>query len=263
MSPGTHSIGAMLREWRNARRLSQLDLALEAGISARHLSFVETGKSQPSRNMIALLASVLEMPLRDRNALLTAAGYAAQYSETTLATPEMAPVRKAVETILAHHDPFPALATNRHWDLMLANPSLARIFRHFIDRPSRHTNILLQTFDPEEFRPSIVNWREMAEDLILRLHNQVAAAPSDRKSAQLLEQVLSFPDIPDDWRRRRPGAVTAPLLTCVFRRNGLEMSFFSTFTTFGTPWDVTLDELRIECMFPADEKTADLCRGLR
>ena len=255
-------VGTLLREWRMTRRLSQLDLALEAGISARHLSYVETGKARPSRDMISLLAEVLEMPLRERNALLTAAGFAAKYRETTLSTPEMAPVQQAVDYILRHQNPYPALVMNRHWDLLMVNSSFIRIFSKFLDGPSRHRNVLRQVFDPEDIRPAIVNWQEMAEDLIHHLHNQVAATPSDAKSRALLDEILAYPGVPEGWRRRQPGQETRPLLTCNFRKGDLELRLFSTFTTFGTPWDVTVDELRIECMFPADEATAELCRSI-
>jgi len=255
-------VGTLLREWRTARRMSQLDLALEAGISSRHLSYVETGKSRPSRDMISLLADVLEMPLRERNVLLTAAGFAARYRETTLATPEMAPVRQAIDTILAHQNPYPALVMNRHWDLLMVNSSFIRLFSKFMSGPSRHGNVLRQVFDPADIRGAIANWEEMAEDLIRHLHNQVTATPSDQKLRALLDEILAFPGVPEGWRHRKPGQTTAPLLTCTFKRGDLELRLFSTFTTFGTPWDVTVDELRIECMFPADEKTAELCRTI-
>lgn len=255
-------VGALLREWRATRRMSQLDLALEAGISTRHLSYVETGKARPSRDMISLLAEVLEVPLRERNALLTAAGFAARYRETTLSTPELAPVRQAIDHILAHHNPYPALVMNRHWDLLLVNSSFTRLFSKFTTGPSQHGNVLRHVFDPAGLRSAIANWEEMAEDLIGHLHNQVAAMPSDGKLRALLDEILAYPGVPEGWRRRQPGQTTLPLLTCIFKRDDLEMRLFSTFTTFGTPWDVTIDELRIECMFPADEKTAELCRTI-
>ena len=254
--------GAMLRDWRQARRMSQLDLALEAGVSARHLSYVETGKAQPSREMVGMLAKVLELPLREHNALLNAAGFAPEFRETKLASRNMAPVREAVEYILNHHDPFPALVTNRHWDFQMVNRSFVRIFSKFADAPSRHRNMLHQIFDPADIRSVIVNWDEMAQDLIHHLHNQIASSPTDARSRALLDEILAYPGVPDGWRRRSIGNATQPLLTCIFRKGDLEMRFFSAFTTFGTPWDVTVDELRIESMFPADEKTAELCRTL-
>ncbi len=254
--------GTMLRDWRQARRMSQLDLALDAGISARHVSYVETGKAKPSRDMIGILADVLELPLRERNALLNAAGYAPEYCETTLESQQMAPVRQAVEYILKHHDPYPALVTNRHWDLQSVNRSFVRIFSKFLDAPSRHKNMLHQVFDPADIRSAIVNWEEMALDLIHHLHNQIASSPTDARSRALLDEILAYPGVPEGWRRRGIGSATQPLLTCLFRKGDLELRFFSAFTTFGTPWDVTLEELRIESMFPADEKTAALCRSI-
>jgi transcriptional regulator with XRE-family HTH domain len=253
----------MLRDWRTARRLSQLDLALEAGVSSRHLSYVETGKAQPSREMIARLADALDVPLRERNALLIAAGYAPRYRETSLDTPEMAPVRRAVEFILAQQEPFPAFVTNRHWDVVLANQAVARIFGFMRGGPPTHQNVMHQVFDPNDMRPFIANWEELAGDLIRHLHNEVAAAPADTKARTLLEQALAYPGVPEAWRTRDPGSGPAPLMPSVLRRGETELRFFSTITTFGTPWDVTLAELRIECMFPMDEETAALCRKLR
>src|SRR4051794_13141225 len=142
-SPSSH-VGALLREWRAARRLSQLDLALEVGMSARHLSCVETGKAQPSRDMVARLANALEIPLRERNTLLVAAGYAAKYAETDLATAQMAPVRRAIEFILKQQEPYPALVTNRHWDVLMVNESLQKIFGRLRGGPPTHGNVMRQ-----------------------------------------------------------------------------------------------------------------------
>lgn len=255
-------VGALLREWRAARRLSQLALALEAGVSPRHLSYVETGKSQPSRDMVARLADALEMPLRERNTLLVAAGFAPKYRETALTTPEMAPIRRAIEFILEHHEPYPAFVMNRHWDVLMANRTLTRLIGLLRDGGAVHTNIMRQVFDPNDMRPLIANWEDVAGDLIRHLHDEVAAAPSDTKARALLDEVLAYPGVPVEWRTREPGATPLPLLGTVFRHGELELRFFSTLTTFGTTRDVTLDELRIESMFPADEVTAEVCRSL-
>lgn len=255
-------VGALLREWRSARRLSQLDLALEAGVSSRHLSYVETGKAQPSREMISRLADALDVPLRERNALLIAAGYAPRYRETSLDTPEMAPVRRAVEFILQQQEPYPAFVTNRHWDVVLTNRAVPRILGFMKGGPPVHPNIIRQVFDPDDMRPCLANWEEVAGDLIRHLHNEVAAAPSDMKARALLDEALAYPGVPEAWRTRDPHSGPAPLMPSVFRRGDVELRFFSTITTFGTPWDVTLAELRIECMFPVDEATATFCRTL-
>jgi transcriptional regulator with XRE-family HTH domain len=252
----------LLREWRAARRLSQLDLALEVGASTRHLSCVETGKAQPSRDMVARLADALDLPLRDRNGLLIAAGYAPEYRESALASPEMAPVRRAIEFILEHQEPFPAFVMNRHWDVLMTNQALMRLIGLVKGDTRVHPNIMRQVFDPEDMRPFIANWEEVAGELIRHLHDEVAAAPADTTARALLDEVLAYPDIPAQWRTRVPGATPLPLLTTVFARGELKLPFFSTLTTFGTPRDVTLDELRIECMFPANEATAEQCRAL-
>jgi len=257
----TAHLGIRLREWRAARRLSQLDLALQADVSARHLSRVETGKAQPSRDMVARLADTLHMPLRERNALLVAAGYAPEYPETELSTPHLAQVRRAIEFILEHQEPFPAFVLNRRWDVLLANRAAARLVG-FLRGGSAHTNMVRQFFDPDDLRAVVVNWEEVAGDLIRHLHDEVAAAPSDTRARALLDEVLRYPGVPARWRTRELGAGPPPLLTVQFRKDGQDLRFFSTITTFGTPRDVTIDEMRIECTFPADDATAELCRAL-
>jgi len=258
-APLSH-VGTMVREWRTTRRLSQLELALEANVSPRHLSCVETGKAQPSRDMIARLADALGMPLRERNALLVAAGFAPRYRETELASPEMAPIRRAIEFILQHQEPYPAIVTNRHWDILLMNESTRRIFQILRPGGPRHVNMLRQIFDPQDMRSVLRNWEELAIDVLRHLHNQVAVAPSDEKARALLDEVLAYPGVPAQWRTRELGSAPQPLLNTVFGKGDLQLRFFSTITTFGTPHDVTLDELRIECSFPADDATAEFCR---
>ena len=254
-------VGSLLREWRAARGVSQLDLALEAGVSARHISYVETGKAQPSREMIARLADTLDMPLRERNALLMAAGYAPRYAETDLNTPELTQVRRAIDLIVEHQEPYPAFVLNRRWDVLLANRAAARI-ADFLIGGSAHTNMLRQFFDPKDMRSVVVNWEEVAGDMIRHLHDEIAASPSDRKARALLDEILRYPGVPSRWVTRELGAPPPPVLTVVFQKDDRQFRFFSAITTFGTPRDVTLDELRIECAFPADEATAELCRGL-
>lgn len=257
------TVGTLLREWRTVRRMSQLSLALDAGVSTRHLSCVETGKAQPSRDVLARLADALDMPLRERNALWVSAGYASQYPETPLTTPELARVRHAIECILLQQEPYPAFLLNRHWDVLMANEAAARINRFVLDgRPSAHRNMLRQFFDPDDLRPAVANWEEVAGELIHHLHQAIAASPSDATARGLLDDILAYPGVPARWHRREPGNVPSPLLTTVLRRGRLELRFFSTLTTFGTPRDVTLDELHIECCFPVDEATAALCRSL-
>jgi transcriptional regulator with XRE-family HTH domain len=256
MSAASH-FGLLLRQWRGARRLSQLGLSLEADVSARHLSYVETGRASPSRDVVTRLCDALDMPLRERNKLLVAAGFAPEYRESEITTAEMAPVRRAIDLMLEHHEPYPALVMNRHWDVVMTNRALPRVIGRLF--ASKHHNVLRQIFDPTDLRAIVVNWEEVAGDLIRHLHNQVAAAPSDDKARALLAEMLSYPGVPARFATRDPSATPLPLLTTVLRDGDATLSFFSTFTTFGTPQDITLDELRIECLFAADERTGALC----
>ncbi len=260
---GAAPLGRLLREWRLARRLSQLDLALESNISTRHLSCVETGKAQPSRELVVRLADALDVPLRERNALLVAAGYAPKYPESPLETPALAQVRRAIDAILTQQEPYPAFLLNRRWDVLGENAAATRVNRFVLGgRDSRHTNMLRQFFDPDDLRGTVANWEEIAGSLIHHLHSAVAAAPGDETTRALLAEVLAYPGVPSRWRRRDVEAGATPLMTTVMRRGDTELHFFSTITTFGTPRDVTIEELHIECCFPVDEATARLCRKL-
>jgi transcriptional regulator with XRE-family HTH domain len=259
---GAADVGALLRHWRAARRLSQLELALHAGVSSRHLSYVETGRSQPSSEMVLRLAGALEIPLRERNALLLAAGYAPRYVETDLAAPDMLRMRSAIELILRHQEPYPAFVLDRQWDIRLSNHAAQRCTRFLLDAEPAESNMMRLVLHPDGLRPMMVNWEETAGDLIRHLHNQIAATPSDQAAKSLLKEVLAYPGIPAEWLAREIGATSTPLLTTIFRKGDVELRLFSTMTSFSTPHDVTLDELRIECSFPADEATANACQTL-
>lgn len=262
LTPIAH-VGALLREWRSARRLSQMDLALDAGVSTRHLSFIETGKAQPSRDILARIADTLEMSLRERNALLVAAGYAPRYTESALANPDLAPMRRAIEAMLKQQEPYPAFLMNRHWDIVMANEAAVRMNRWLLGgRDSPHRNMLHHAFDPQDVRGTLVNWEEVGSHLLAHLHKLVATTPNDDKARALLDAVLSYPGVPQQWRQRDLRAVPTPTLETVFERDGRRVAFFSTVTTFGTPRDVTLEELHIESCFPSDEASAAFCRAL-
>lgn len=261
--PQGPQVGVLLRDWRAARRMSQLDLALVAEMSSRHLSYVETGKAQPSREATMRLADALDMPLRERNALLLAAGFAPHYPETALDTPVLAQMQRAIESILAQQEPYPAFLVNRHWDVLEANQAAARVTAFALGgRPSRHRNMMRQFFDPEDLRAAVGNWEEVAGELVHHLHDHVAMTPGDSAAHALLQEVLAYPGVPERWRVRDLARPPSPLLTTELRRDGAQLSFFSTITTFATPRDVTLAELHIECCFPLDETTAALCREL-
>jgi transcriptional regulator with XRE-family HTH domain len=256
------ALGELLREWRAARKLSQLDLALAADMSTRHLSCVETGKARPSREALARIAAVLDMPLRERNALLLAAGHAPEYSEQGWGAPALERMRQAVELILAHQEPYPAFVLDRQWNVLMANAAAMRVNHMLMDgRESRHINLLHQVFDPADFRPVIVNWPEVAEKFLHHLHAQIVAAPTDPTPRKLLEEVSAYPGVPS-LGRLHGGQAPAPVLTLVFRSSLGELRFFETITTFSMPRDVALEELRIESAFPADDRTAAVCAQL-
>lgn len=248
------TVGDLLREWRGRRRLSQLDLACDAEISARHLSFVETGRAQPSRAILLKLADQLAMPLRARNTLLTAAGFAATYPERPLDAPELEPARRAVELVLRGHEPFPALAVDRHWTLVAANaavaPLLAGAAPSLLAPP---VNVLRLSLHPEGLAPRIENLGEWRGHLLDRLRQQLAAS-ADPVLAGLLDELETYPGRASAARPRDDLAgVAVPLR--LRDGEGRVLSFLSTTTVFGTPVDVTLSELALECFFPADEIT--------
>lgn len=263
MDADAPAAGRLLREWRAARRLSQLDLSLEAGISTRHLSYVETGKSRPSRDIVLRLADALDMPLRERNALMLAAGYAPVHPERALATPDLAPMRRAIDLVLAQQEPYPAFVLDRHWNIVQANAAAARVNRWALGgRDPAHANMIRTVFDPDDLRPAFANWEEVAGDLVRHLHDAVATVPTDTAMRALLEEALAYPGVPARWRHRDVDVPPSPLLTTVLRAGDDRLRFFSTFTRFGTTRDVTLQELHIECCFPVDEDTAARCRLL-
>ncbi len=257
------AIGVLLREWRGVRRMSQLDLAHESGVSGRHLGFIETGKAQASREVVARLADALALPLREHNALLLAAGYAPNYGESTLASPSLERLSQAIDLILRHQEPYPAFVISRHFDVLAANEAAARINAFLLGgQQSPHSNLLHQVFDPQDFRRVILNWPEVAAKFLRQLQDELVAAPSDAKARRLLDELLKYPDVPAAWRLRDLGPEPEPVLTMIFDSPAGPLRFFETITTFASPRDVTLDELRIDCAFPADAHTASVCARL-
>src|SRR5712691_10331951 len=258
--------GRLLRQWRTRRRMSQLDLAIEAGISSRHVSFIETGRTQPSREMVLLLAHVLDMPLRNRNDLLMAAGYAPIYRETGLDAPTMAQARRALDFILRQQEPYPTLALDRHWNVLKVNEGSARVQAYFLDPVAvaelGPPNAMRLMFHPRAFRPYIVNWEATAASLIQWLHRDAVNGFGDAETRSLLQELLSYPDVPRHWRTLDLDASTAPFLPSEFRKAELDLRFFTTLTSLGTPHDITLQELRIESFFPADAATEEVARRL-
>lgn len=257
------TFGALLQYWRKAKSLSQLALAMDADVSPRHISFLETGRAKPSRDMVVSLASVLDVPLRERNQLLLTAGFAPLYREAPLDAPELGPVRAALDAILRQQEPFPAIVLNRHWDLLDMNQSAQRFFSMLLgERAGRPPpNVLRLMFDPSELRPHVTNWETVAESLLRRLHREATGGVKDPTTCALLAEILAYPDVPARLRRPNLETPLVPVISVCFRHQGNAYDFFSTVTTLGTPQDVTLEELRIECFFPGNRATEQRARS--
>lgn len=254
-------VGDLLREWRERRRRSQLDLALDTEISTRHLSFVETGRSKPSRELVLHLAEHLDVPLRERNALLLAAGYAPAYPERSLEDEAMAPVRDAVDQILTGHEPFPAIVVDQRWDLVAANTPAMAAMTAGVDPAllAAPVNTLRLCVHPDGLAPRIVNFAQYSGHLLTRLARQ-ALFTQDAGLHELLEELRGYPGVPAPSPHLEPDElVFVPLR--LRDPSGVELSFFSTLATFGTALDVTLSELMIEAFFPADKATEAALRA--
>ena len=259
-APSRRLAGELLREWRERRRLSQLELSLQADISTRHLSFLETGRSLPSREMILRLTEQLDVPLRERNHVLLAAGFAPVYARTALDEPQMAPVRQALRRVLAAHEPYPAVVVDGAWNLVEANASVALLIAGVAaDLLRPPVNVLRLSLYPDGLAGRIVNLGEWRAHLLGRLRRQVALT-ADEELTDLYEELRALPcDAPvPEVEMPGPGEVAVPLR---LRHGGRELSFLSTVATFGTPLDVTVAELAIELFYPADAATAEALRA--
>ena len=258
--PGCSPVGRLLRDWRTARGLSQLDLALRAGFSARHVSFIETGRSRPSREALLALAETLEVPLRDRNVLLEAAGFADAYRETSLDAETMAPIRSMLRFILDRHAPYAAIVLDRYSTCVMGNAAADRLVALTVDASivTANANHLRLAFHRLGARRFIVNWEEVARHLLARAERELAT-PGDARAAALLAELR---DGAGPLPRAAPPLAGDLLLPIHIRRDGVELRLFSAIMTLGTPRDVTLQELRIETYVPMDERTESLLRGL-
>jgi transcriptional regulator with XRE-family HTH domain len=251
-------------DWRQRRRRSQLDLALDTGVSARHLSFIETGRAQPSPELLLALADQLQMPLRERNALLLAAGYAPRYRRTGLDDPAMAQVRAALERMLALHDPYPGAVIDQSWNVVLANTAAGRLAgtlpRHVAGPP---LNVFRACLHPDGLAAATVNFAEWADHLLGHLH-RLRLLTADPAVSALAEEVSRYPNVAalGDWHatRRRPGP-EALVVPWQLELDGTRLELFTTLATFAAPRDVTLAELAVELFYPADERTAEVLRS--
>lgn len=257
-------VGALLREWRQHRRLSQLELACEAEVSTRHISFMETSRSQPSREMILLLAERLNVPLRARNTLLTAGGYAPVFLERALDDPDLAAADAVIQLVLRSHEPYPAIAIDRHWNLIAANRAISSLLNEVeASLLTPPVNVLRLSLHPAGLAPRILNFVEWRSHLLFRLQEQIEAT-ADPILSSLHAELIAYPahnkkQLHRDVRRNEPAKFAVPLR--VQTPSGV-ISMISTTMVFGTPLEVTLSELAIECFFPAEETSAAIFRSL-
>jgi transcriptional regulator with XRE-family HTH domain len=257
------TFGTQLRSWRTARRISQEALADRAGVSARHLSFVENGKSKPSREVVLALAGALDVPLRERNALLTAAGFAAAFGTSPLEAEELAYMRRAIDHVLEQQEPYGAVVVDGRWNLLKMNRGAQRLFAKFPPEDvTAATNLIVGTLHPKGLRPYIVNWDELAGLLVARLHREVSARPADEELHRLLARVLALPGVPAEWRVPAPGRIAAPFAPVHLRSPTFEVTLFTMLTSIGTALDVTAEEVHIESYFPADDASERALRAL-
>jgi transcriptional regulator with XRE-family HTH domain len=263
--------GQLLRQWRQLRKRSQLDLALEASVSQRHLSFMESGRAQPSREMVLQLAEVLDVPLRERNLLMHAAGFAPAFAQRTLQNDEMNAVRDMLDLMLKHHEPYPAMVVNKQWDMLMCNGPAERFVAllgpvqevwHRVDA-SGGRNVMRMTFHPQGMQPMLKNWPEVAKLLLTRLQREVAADPTHQALRQLLADIGQFPGVPEDWQSQAwllP--MPPPIFPLEFALGAQSLKVYSMVSTFGTALDITADELRVETFFPADDFSRAFFRAL-
>jgi transcriptional regulator with XRE-family HTH domain len=248
--------GIILRQWRGSRGKTQLDLSFDSGISQKHISFVESGRSTPSRQTLLDLAQALEIPLREQNTLLLAAGYAPVHSQDPLDAPAMTSITKALKRMLRQHEPFPAIVMDRHWNVLMTNDASPRFFGCFIDMDARPQprNLLHLMFDPEGMRPFIANWKSTARSLLARVHREALGRVIDAGTRSLLDELSKYPDVAPEWRTPSTEDVL-PMIPLSFRKGGVTLNYFSMITTVGAPQTVAAEEMRLESMFPADEFT--------
>ena len=255
--------GQALRFWRSRRGMSQLRMSVDSGISQRHISFLESGRARPSREMVLKLGLVLDVPLRQRNMMLLAAGFAPLYRERELSDPELRPVRQALDLMLAQHEPYPAVVVDRLWNLALANRGATRLIDWLLGpaqaraAPIRVSpNLALAMLHPAGLRRHVENWRQVAADMLHWVHREALAEGGGGPAQALLDELLALDGIPSDWRSPDLESRATPFLAIRLVKDAVALNLFTTITTLGTPHDVTLHELRVECFYPTDEPTA-------
>ena len=264
------SFGDLMRRWRAARRLSQLDLAGDAGCSARHLSFLETGRSKPSREMVERLASSLELSLRATNTLLLSAGFAPRFPERPLDHPALKPAHQSIRFLLDAHHPYPAFVVDRLWNIVASNRAHQLLLRWMLgparegngDASGGARNILHLVLAPHLLRPYLANWSEVAGHLIRRLERQLGQPSSDGRLERLHDRLIAYPDVAEAGRQQAPLVDHDLLVPTIFRVQGRRLAWFSTLASFGAAVDITLSEILIELLYPMDSETAEVATEL-
>lgn len=262
------SFPTVLKEWRNVQGLSQLELALRSGSSQKHISFLESGRSNPSRIMIFSLCEALQIPLRDRNELLLAAGFAPSYKERSLDDPDLAPTKQAIDRILQSHLPYPAVVYDRLHNVMQVNDAAIKFqcflydVKNVMDLPEVSGNVLRGLLHPEGYREHIENWDELASIMLRRLRAEIFSAGKPEAAVKLLKELSEYPGIPSDWQHRTDLEWRHPMLTVHINKGGHQFSLFTTLTSLGAPFDVTLQEIRIESYFPLDDSATSFFSNL-
>jgi len=254
---------ALLKYWRGIRGLSQLDLALSADVSARHVSFLETGRSAPSRPMVLRLAAALHVPLRQQNEMLLAADFEPQFDEPDPTTGLSGPVAHALERMMAQHEPFPLAVMNKRYDVLRTNRGGQRLLTRFVAEPAAlipPINACRILLDPRGAKPFVKDWERAAKMMIARLHREALTQPQDDGLRELVDELTRLPGVPDDWREPDFSLPNEPVFTLHLARDGLELAFLTTLTVFSAPQNVTLEELQIESYYPLDDATEQACR---
>lgn len=257
-----NQFGGLLRHWRETRRFSQLDLALQAEVSSKHVSFLETGRNQPSREMILRLTQAMDVPLRDRNVLLHAAGFAPAYSENSYDAPAIHQAEEALARILQKQEPYPAIVLDAEWRLVRQNRGAASLGKLFLaGAPATGVNAMELLFSPDGLQPFVVNWEELSAMLLMRLWREATEPAASDQKRELFEKLTNLPTTPAHWRSLAVEMPAGPTVDMILRKDGRQYAFFTTITTFGTAQDITLSELRIESYFPSNEETRRLCQS--
>jgi transcriptional regulator with XRE-family HTH domain len=256
------SFASSLRWWRRHRGLSQLDLAGRTEISQRHLSFMELGRASPSRDMVMRLAAALDVPLRQQNALLISAGFAPVWRQTNLAAPELGEISRALDYMLAQQEPFPAVAVDRHWNLLRSNSGAVRLIEFLVGplAPDTPVNLADALVAPDVLRPYLVNWAEVVRYFVRSVEAD-AAADGAAETTALHERLLAYRGVRAAVDTLPSELAITPVLPMHFRKGTTDLRLFTTIATLGTPQDITLQELRVECFFPMDAETAGILRG--